>query len=88
MDNDDIKIMFDKLQVFVEKNIDAGKKEHDEIKEWLRKLCERMTSQENIVDNHLEITAQKRKSNKEKTYLIITITSLLIASIALITNFF
>ena len=88
MDNDEIKIMFDKLQTFVEKNIDAGKKEHDEIKAWLRKLCDRMTSTENIVDNHLESTAQKVKTKKEKTHLIITGVSLLIAGIAVITSFF
>lgn len=88
MDNDEIKQMFDKLQTYVEKNIDAAKIEHDEIKKWLKKLCDRMTSTENIVDNHLEITAQKTKTKKEKIQLIITATSLSIAAIAIITKFY
>ncbi len=77
-----------KLQVFVEKNIDAGKTEHDEIKEALGKLCDRMTSTEGIMKNHLENTAKKAKSRKEKTQLIVTISSVLIAGIAVIANFY
>ena len=88
MDNDEIKQIFDKLQLFVEKNIEDGKKEHKEIQEWLRKLCDRMTSTESTVSNHLENTAKKAKSNKEKTQLIITIGSVVIAGIAIIANFY
>ncbi len=88
MENADIKQMFDRLQVFVEKNIESGNIEHKEIKEWLRKLCDRMTSQENKVDNHLVNTAKKAKSKKDKTHLIITIGSVVIAGIAIITRFF
>jgi len=88
MENADIKQMFDRLQVFVEKNIESGNIEHKEIKEWLRKLCDRMTSQENKVDNHLVNTAKKAKSTKEKTQLLITIGSVAIAGIAIITRFF
>jgi len=88
MDNEEVKELFDKLQVFVEKNIDAGKIEHDEIKDWIRKLCDRMTSNENTVSNHLENTAKKAKSKKEKTHLIITGVSLLIAGITIISNLY
>lgn len=88
MENADIKQMFDRLQVFVEKNIETGNLEHKEIKEWLRKLCDRMTSQENKVSNHLENTAKKAKSNKDKTQLIITVTSLLIAGITVFVHFY
>ena len=88
MDNEEIKQMFDKLQLFVEKNIEEGKKEHKEIQDWLKKLCDRVTSTENTVDNHLVNTAKKAKSNKEKTQLIITIGSVTIAGIAIIANFY
>lgn len=88
MDNDEIKQMFDKLQQYVEKNIEEGKKEHKEIQEWIRKLCDRVTSNENKVSNHLENTAKKAKTRKEKTQLFITGVSLLIAGIAIITNFY
>lgn len=88
MDNDEIKEMFDKLQIFVEKNIDASQLEHKEIKEWIRKLCDRITRTENKVANHLENTTKKAKSNKEKTQLIITIGSVAIAGIAIIANFY
>jgi len=94
MDNEEIKRIFDglkedfdELKHHVEKNIDDGKKEHKEIKDALRKLCERMTSNEDTVDNHLINSAKKEKSNKEKISYIITAISLSIAIVALFTKF-
>lgn len=87
MDNTEIKEMFDKLQTFVEKTIEEGKSEHKEIKDLLRKLCDRMTSSESTLGNHLINTEKKAKSQKEKTHLAITVISLAIASIAIISNF-
>ncbi len=87
MDNDEIKKMFENLQKYVEKNIDEGKKEHKEIKDALRKLCDRMTSNENTVDNHLINSAKKEKSNKEKISYIITGISLAIAIVAVFAKF-
>ena len=87
MDNEEIKKMFDKLQTFVEKTIEEGKTEHKEIKDLLRKLCDRMTSTESTLNNHLINTENKAKSTKEKTQIIITVISLGIATIAIINNF-
>lgn len=87
MDNEEIRKLFDDLKQYVEKNIDDGKKEHKEIKDALRKLCERMTSNENTIDNHLINSAKKEKSNKEKISYIITAISLSIAIVAVFAKF-
>lgn len=87
MDNEEIKKMFDDLKQYVEKNTDEGKKEHKEIKDSLHKLCDRMTSNENTVDNHLINSAKKEKSNKEKISYVITGISLIIAIVAVLTKF-
>lgn len=88
MDNDEIKQMFTELKVHVSKNIEAGQKEHKEIREWLQKLCDRMTSTESTLDNHLTNTEKKAKTQKEKTQYLITGVSLGIAAIAVISNTF
>ena len=74
MDNDEIKRIFDGLKEdFIElknqfkQSIDEGRTEHKEIKDALGKLCNRMTSTESTVDNHLINSAKKEKSNREKT---------------------
>lgn len=71
MDNEEIKKMFDKLQEHVENNIEEGKKDHREIRDWIRKLCDRMTSTENTMDNHLINSAKQEKSRREKISYII-----------------
>jgi len=86
MDNEEIKEMFDELKQYVEKNIDASQLEHKEIRGWLQKLCDRMTSTENTMDNHLINSAKKAKSTKEKIQYLITGISLLIAGIVTISN--
>lgn len=87
LDNEEIKIMFDDLKQHVEKNIDEGRKEHKEIKEALRKLCDRMTSNENTVDNHLINSERNAKSNREKISYVITGVTIIIAVIALFAKF-
>lgn len=94
MDNEEIKRIFDglkedfvELKRHVEKNIDDGKREHKDIKDALGKLCQRMTSNEDTVDNHLINSAKKEKSNKEKISYIITAISLGIAIVALFAKF-
>lgn len=84
LDNEEIKKMFEKLQAFVEKNTEEGKLEHKEIKDWLRKLCDRMTSNENTVDNHLVNTEKNIKSRREKVSYLIAGIGIVIAVISLI----
>lgn len=87
LDNEEIKIMFEKLQKFVEKNTEEGKREHKEIREWLRKLCDRMTSNENTIDNHLLNTEKNIKSRREKISYLIAGVGIIIAAISLYVKF-
>jgi len=80
MDNDQIKLLFGvftqdvkELKEYLKESIDAGKKEHNEIRIKLSEVWDRMKDVENVIDNHLINTVKKSKSNREKTLLIITV---------------
>ena len=87
MDNKEIKEMFDKLQVYIEKNLEESKKEHKEIREGIKNLCDRMTNTENTIDNHLINSEKKAKSKKEKASYLIAGVGMAIAAVSLYVNF-
>lgn len=94
MDNDEIKRIFDGLKEDMvglkkefKESVKEGMKEHKEIKDALSKLCDRMTSSESTLDNHLLNSARKAKSNKEKISYVITGISIIIALVSVFAKF-
>jgi len=60
MDNNQIEKLFGDLKSYVEKNIEEGKKDHQEIQKWIRELCDRMTKQEAMHEKRKQSALNKR----------------------------
>jgi len=95
VNNDELKIIFTgfkenikELKDQFKEYIIEGKKEHKEIKEGLRKLCDRMKDAENTIDTHIINTMQKEKSKREKFLLIIAIIGSIIGGIGMLSRIF
>lgn len=91
MDNDEIKQIFIgikedtyELKSKFKEYVIEGKKEHKEIKDTLRKLCDRMKDAENTIDNHLINSIQKDKTKREKTFLLIAVIGSIIGVVSVV----
>lgn len=95
VNNDELKIIFTGFKENIQELKDEfkdyiieGKKEHKEIKEALRKLCDRMKDAENTIDTHIINTIQQDKSKREKILLVIAIIGSIIGTIGMLSRLF